>query len=453
MDINKSLLVAVCLMMFTGGALAQSLNMTLLAQRDDYPGDYSDIWGYVAPGGAEYALVGSYNGTVFYNVSVPTNPIEVGYIPGPQSLWRDIKVLGNHAYVVNEEDGVGSGLQIISLADPENPVLVTTWDDKFEDAHNLFIDTTRALAYVCGTDKGMHILDLSDPVNPVQTKVLRFLFQFWVHDMLVEDDTLWAADGFLGNFHIMANPNDSTLIEVAQWTYSGAACHSGWWHTDHRYFLTTDEWTNGHLRIWDVSDKQNITEISSYMRGTDASIHNVFVRGDYAFISYYTEGVRVLNVRDPYNPVEIGYYDTYEGEGFFDGAWGVYPYFPSGTIIVSDIQGGLYVFRFDLDTGVGSPTDLVPVASGSLRQNYPNPFNPMTTIDFETGAAGSWQLYIVDVRGRMVRTLFDGSTVNGRQSVMWDGTNDGGRSVASGSYFYRLAGPDTDEVKKMVLIR
>lgn len=82
------------------------------------------------------------------------------------------------------------------------------------------------------------------------------------------------------------------------------------------------------------------------------SIHNVHIRNesgsDVAYISYYTKGLRILNVANPLSPTEIGYYDTPPVANYinpvYNGSWGVYPYFNSGTILGSDMRG-LYVFR------------------------------------------------------------------------------------------------------------
>ncbi len=436
----------------TVSSAAISLNMTLEAQKDDYAGSYSDIWGYTSPAGVEYAIIGHQNGTIFYNISDPANPVEVGYIPGPNSIWRDIKVNGPYAFIVTEGSGTGTGMQTVSLADPENPVLVNTWDLKFTTAHNIFIDTTRSLAYVCGTAKGMHVVDISDPVNPVQTKIWRAIAHYYIHDLMVVNDTVWAAAINEGFMHILANPDSATLQEVVSWTYAGSASHAGWLHTDNRYFISTDETSGGHIRIWDVSDKLNITQVSSYEVGVDRSVHNVFVKGQLAFISYYTEGTRVLDVSDPFNPVEAAYYDTYIGGGLYNGNWGVFPYFNSGTIISSDMSGGLFVFSLDTYTGVDDRVRPVP-GIARLLPATPNPFNPVTELGFSGGGEGIYRLQIYSVDGRLVRTLFQGRSPGESSGLYWDGTDDRGTPVGSGSYLYRLTGPNTVDQKKMVLIR
>ena len=103
------------------------------------------------------------------------------------------------------------------------------------------------------------------------------------------------------------------------------------------------------MRIWDVSDLSNITQVAEYESRDQLIIHNVTVREDYAYISYYIDGLRVVDLSDPTNPGEVGFYDTFPAESRnpFDGDWGVYPFAPSGNIYVSDLSTGLYILDFN----------------------------------------------------------------------------------------------------------
>ena len=76
------------------------------------------------------------------------------------------------------------------------------------------------------------------------------------------------------------------------------------------------------------------------------SVHNVYIRPEteLVIISYYVDGTRVLDISDPANPVEVGYFDTSGINGLYDGNWGTYAYLPSGYIISSDRQNGLFIF-------------------------------------------------------------------------------------------------------------
>jgi len=145
--IRKTLLF----LFFFGTSLLAQTNVELISNLDEHHSSgYNDIWGYVDPMGNEYALLGVRNGTSIIDLSDPVNPVEVAFIPGPQSVWRDIKVHGQYAYTVTERTGSGQGLQIIDLSDlPNSATLVNTIDTWFNKAHNIFIDN--GYAYVVGT--------------------------------------------------------------------------------------------------------------------------------------------------------------------------------------------------------------------------------------------------------------------------------------------------------------
>jgi len=93
-----------------------------------------------------------------------------------------------------------------------------------------------------------------------------------------------------------------------------------------------------------------------------------------------------------------------------------------------------------------------PVYS-SLQQNFPNPFNPETTISFEMLKSANTDLSIYNVKGQLVKTLFNGVAAKGKTSVVWTGTDNNGSKVSSGIYFYRLNTGDKVETRKMMLMK
>ena len=320
-------------------------NVELIGQLNPYPGlDYSDIWGYVAPDGTEYALMGVAGGTVIIDLSDPVNPLEVEFIPGPlapPAEWRDIKIHLNFAYVITEGGGPGSGMQIIDLSTlPDSASLVNTYNTTFTTAHNLFIDN--GYAYVIGTSGGggMHILDLSNPVNPVETAY--YISSGYIHDVYVWNDTVVACA-----------VNTYDLVDVSdklnpQWISSSAAipgiyAHSGWMTEDKRYFYGTEEFNAVDITVWDLQDRTSWDlSVPSWQTNSGATVHNLFILGNYAHVSYYTDGYVVLDISNPKTPFLVGQYDT-------PSMLGCYPYLPSGLTICSDIVNGLYVFQFTAD--------------------------------------------------------------------------------------------------------
>jgi choice-of-anchor B domain-containing protein len=328
---------------------SQNQNVDLLGSLNQYSATgYNDIWGYAADG-REYALLGVKSGTSIVDVTNPAQPVEAAFIPGPFSTWRDIKTHSHYAYVVTEGTSAGNGLQIIDLSQlPSSAALentITTW---FSRAHNIFIDN--GFAYVIGTNNGggMHILDLSDPVNPSRTAY--YTGSGYIHDVYVWDDTVVACAETTYDLVDVTNKSNPFKISGSP-LLGGIYAHSGWMTEDKRYFIAAEEFNQRDITVWDLQDRASWDLIvSEWQMPGNSPVHNIFVKGDFAHISYYKDGYVVLDISDPSSPVKVGQYDTYpSASGTYQGAWGCYPFLPSGNVLISDISTGLYIFDFTLD--------------------------------------------------------------------------------------------------------
>jgi len=441
--IRKTLLF----LFFFGASLLAQTNIQLISNLDEYHSSgYNDIWGYVDPMGNEYALLGVGSGTSIIDLSDPANPLEVAFIPGPQSVVRDIKVHEQYAYTITEQTGTGQGLQIINLSDlPNSATLVNTIDTWFTRAHNIFIEN--GYAYVIGTEGGggMHILDLSNPVNPTETAY--YTASGYIHDVYVWDDTVIVCDGSSGEYHLVdvSDKTNPQLISVSP-SIPGYA-HSGWMTEDKRYFIGTEEGNQVDITVWDLQDRTSWDlVVPSWETNSGAIVHNLFIMGNYAHVSYYVDGYVVLDISDPTNPILAGQYDTYPGTGgFFNGAWGVYPYLPSGFTIVSDIETGLYVLKFDIPTTVVD--EELPI-SFSLNQNYPNPFNPSTKISFSIQESGLVTLKVYSILGQEVAELINEFKESGNYEINFSAAN-----LPTGIYIAKLSTGNNIQTIKMSLLK
>jgi choice-of-anchor B domain-containing protein len=322
-----------------------SYNVTLLKNLNDHPGT-NDCWGYTAPNGTELAIYGWQEGTSFVDATDPPNAVEIFDLPGPASGWRDIKTYQNYAYIVTEGSGAGTGLQIVDLADPLNPVHIGTYTGSgFDTAHNIWIDTDAAVAYLCGASGGgMFIVSLADPENPAH---LDYFGEYYIHDLWVGDDRAYAGAISSNSLRIIDVSNPSNPSTLASHFYSGAATHNAWPTSDGIHCVTTDEVGGGHLKIWNISDLGSIHFAASYrVTRQNAIIHNALNRDDMAYLAYYTAGTQIVDLTDPTNPVEVGFYDTSTRTGGFDGNWGVYPFRSDNIFYSSDRQNGLYILEF-----------------------------------------------------------------------------------------------------------
>lgn len=339
-----------------------SRNVTLKAnyQPPSSGGSYNDIWGYRNPAtGKEYALLGSYAGTHVIDCSVSTSPQHRGLIPtaagGSGNTWRDIKAYGQYAYSVSEAHG---GMRIINLANPDSPVLVATVGN-WSHAHNIGMDPGTGIAYACGTNRGVVMMDVkTNPTNPPELG--RFASPY-IHDLAVERGWAWFCAQNESELRIYDATGVPTLLERARvWLPGGSVAHNCWPSLDSNVCVTTNETAGGPVTIFVTTNKSAPQQVATYRaNGSMVAIpHNVYIRDLVMHISHYTEGYRAVDISDPSNPVEVGYYDTWTGpSGGYDGAWGCYHEARSGHIYISDIQTGLYVLKPKaVATILGEPT-------------------------------------------------------------------------------------------------
>ena len=446
--VKKLLLLVAMLCSVHSSILAQ--NVELLGTLNTQPGfDYSDIWGYSA-NGREYALMGITNGTSIIDVTNPALPVQVDVIPGPPAPpyeWRDIKTHLNYAYIISEGTGSGSGVQIVDLSYlPDSASWVDTYNATFTSSHNIFI--ADGYAYVVGTSSGgMHILDLSDPVNPVQKSY--YSASGYIHDVYVWNDTAYVSSANTYDLVDVTNKSNPQLISVSA-TLPSIYAHSGWLTENKRYFIACEEFNVRDITVWDLQDRSTWDlVVPTWQMPGSSPVHNVFVLGDYAHISYYKDGYVVLDISDPTDPQFAGQYDTYpsSGGGTYNGAWGVYPYLPSGNIIVSDMETGLYILKFT--PPITSNQEEVIIADDfNLEQNYPNPFNPSTRIKYQVEKNSFVSLKVYDVLGNEIVTLVNEQKAQGIYEANFIADN-----LPSGTYLARLSSEGISRTIKMSLIK
>ncbi len=342
----------------TGNSEAQlgNKNMYLLANVNTHSTPYSALWGYKAPDGREYAILGTFDGTQFVDITDASNIHEVGFIastsPGdPNNLWREMKTYSHYAYLVSEVRN--SGIQIVDLQYLPDSV---HYVKKFVPAGHTFthsISQSGPYLYLNGCNpgfgNGVTVLDLT--VNP-ETPVKRGGYNVdYIHDCRIVNDTIYAANVYISKVSIINATNKNTLTGITSFiNIANSGPHNTAVTDDRKHILVTDEVGNlpRALKIWNIQDLGNITYVTNWQPTgiTSAVIHNVEIYGKYALIAHYSAGVRLVDISNPAVPTEVAYYDTYPSNDFgnYEGCWGVYM-FPSGKIIASDRSTGLYVLK------------------------------------------------------------------------------------------------------------
>lgn len=326
----------------------------------------NDCWGYTAPSGREYAIMGLSDGTGFVEVTNPGSPSIVGVIAGVNSLWRDVKVYGDHAYIVSEG---GGGIQIVDLSNIDNGQLteltsVTTGGTTA--SHNVAIDEASGFLYRCGGgNEGLRIYSLANPASP---SFVASWSDRYVHDAQIVTyvggtydgrQIAFCCSGFNGGFDatgldILDVTNKSNILLLARYEYpNGEYSHQAWLSQDRTRLFLNDELDEGRLgiptntKVINVSDLSNPVQVDTFTNNETAVGHNLYTVGNLLFEANYTSGLRIFDVTNPLNAVETAYFDTVPEStaATFNGLWSVYPFFPSGTVIGSDLERGLFVWR------------------------------------------------------------------------------------------------------------
>ncbi len=347
----------------------------------------NDVWGWTDPEtGHEYALVGRLDGTAFVDVTDAANPVFVGDLPrtegSPGSMWRDIKVYKDHAFIV--ADGAGQhGMQVFDLTrlrDVANAPVTFDEDARYDgiaSAHNIVINEESGFAYAVGSRSGgeacgggLHIINIQEPTQPT------FAGCFadpetgrrgtgYTHD--AQCVTYYGPDAEHAGHEICFGANETALsiadvtnkktpVALATASYPNVGyTHQGWLTEDQRYFFMNDELDElqgkaefTRTLIWDVADLDDPVLVKEHFGTQRSTDHNLYIRGNLMYQSNYVSGLRVLDISDVENPVEVGYFDTVpygDNSAGFGGSWSNYPFFASGVVVVTSGREGLFILK------------------------------------------------------------------------------------------------------------
>lgn len=416
---------------------------------------YNEIWGTVV-NGEEYAIIASVYGFHFISLADPTQPEEVVRVQGSASgnfiIHRDFHSMGNILFSVADE-GSSSRLEVTDMSLLPDTVHTEFMSDfPANNIHNIYLDEDNQRLYFCAfrdTADGydaLAIADVSDPFNPeliFRGTTIDGTNLEYVHDMHIVNDTAFFNCGNRGL--VIADMTDidspkviSTLEDYPEKGYN----HSGWYVPEKQAYYMADETHNADMKAVDVSDPATPQVVDLFGPGSNApddtvSIpHNPLVNGDYLHISYYYDGYRVYDIgTDPLEPELVGYYQTslVPNSFGFSGAWGVYPFLPSGNILVSDIERGLFVIE--------GPSETTSTNQLSQREEiicYPNPAGDFITVVTRNKKS---DIKVYNASGQVVLTQ---NSVSGKTRMNLS-------NLSSGVYFL-VTTTENGEVKREKII-
>ncbi len=415
------------------GLTSAAYNMTLMAQvpltqmGGTATSDGSSLHAWVDPiTRREYAVMGRTNGTAVIDVTNPTQPLYVANIPsaGSNTQWREPKVYGNHAYI--GVDGGTHRLQYVDLTQVRNYSGTTMTLSNYgtytganvTKVHTIGLNAQSGYLYLSGTNLNSgapHIVDIRNPGAPVPAGNVPggTGFDGYSHENQVViyngpdaqyrgREIMMSSNGSR-SLSVVDVTNKSAPTRIATKTYSGARyIHQGWFTEDQRYFFQNDELDEpgvGQTRthLWDMQDLDNPVYRGFYRHATSSIDHNLYVKGNFLYEANYTTGVRVFKTGDLASSdstqwlTEVAGYDTYAPTdgATFNGAWNVYPYLPSGNILVSDIDGGLFVLRPSLpqEGGLGDQIGKPIRFGGNMGALVPEPGSASLLVAAAAGLA------------------------------------------------------------------
>jgi choice-of-anchor B domain-containing protein len=388
-----------------------------LAEMDTERGN--DSWGWTDPDdGHEYAIMGVKNGTVFIDISDPINPIYLGKLPSHTgtSIWRDIKVYQNHAFIVSEANNHGMQVfdltRLRSVPSPPETFTEDAHYDGFGSSHNIAINEESGYAYSVGDNTfsgGAHFIDISDPINP--TAAGGYSGDGYTHDAHIVMYNGPDTDYIGKEIYVGSNEDRVVIVDVtdknnpqhiASVSYPNFSyTHQGWLTEDFSYYILGDESDeinfgfNTKTIILDLTDLDNPIHSFDYNGPTLATDHNGYVNGDLFYLANNAAGLRVIDISDISNGnmTEIGYFDSHPINDFagYEGIWSTYPYFESGNIVISDREGFLVV---------KSSTLAIEENSISNFKIYPNPTS--NTININSINFPISDIKIYDLSGKLV---------------------------------------------------
>ena len=339
----------------------------------------NDVWGYVSPSGREYAILGLRTGTGVVDVTDPDAPVIVGAISDASSIWSDMKTYQQYMYNSNES---GGGIQVINMANVDPPtrqlsLVRSITQSGLQEAHTLALNEESGYLYLCGSNLGggrLVALSLADPSFPVISG--QALQGVYVHAAQVVSYTSGPYAGreiafcYCGSqgLKILDVTDKSNMFTMGSLIYPNTSyCHQGWLSADKKTLYVNDEmdetgsgYTTRTL-VFDVTDFATAAYVTSFTTGLNAIDHNLYVRDGFIFEANYRSGLRIFDSNDSaLAPVQVGFFDTYPENNAtgYDGAWSNFPFFPSGTVIVSDINRGLFI----LDPSAALTRNIIPGA-------------------------------------------------------------------------------------------
>ena len=449
-------------------------------------------------------ITGIMTGLHIVDVEDPSNPIEAGfYYTGGSSIY-DAYVMGDYAYITNQQN---SHLNVIDIDDPFDPKL-TGYCYLGDIEPNIYVQDNYAFVAGGSSDFStgyLRIIDISNPTNPVQvsqydlgspaTSIFvagEYTYTTTAHQLQIFDISDPANPKYVSNYNLGNMHWADEIFISGNYAFIAGA-----------YFIPYYTETYIRLFIINILDPRN-PQLETIYEGSNGSAYDIYIKYNYAFITcvlqvndLHTEGwLDVFDISDPSNPEIIGGYFNYDqvltniqvkDNYAYLGFVGSYAGTEDGGLVILDISEisdlqeagfynagdlwgrifaydeyvcltkrtvGLLILRNDLLTAIKDDREIPKLFF--LSQNYPNPWNPSTKIQYSVPQSSNVNIKVFDILGNEIETLVNEEKPAGTYELTWNASN-----LPSGVYFSQLKAVDPStssgqsfvQIKKMLLLK
>jgi hypothetical protein len=302
---------------------------------------------YVTKGHAYVVSVnmqGRTGGLTVFDVSNTAAPAQVKTVEIPgDSYWNGVWAKGDALYIASSTKGV----LVFDISSPAEPRFVRSLPGGAASTHTVFVDGDRLYATL---NNAIGIWDITAPLEPVELARYTAPMDTYPHDMFALGNQLYAS--FADQGFIVADTSDTNAIRtLGSFNFDNHYSHHNAVGTfaGRTIAFMGGEGPGEHLRVLDITDPANIAKIGTFQLRPAVSIHNMLLVDKRLYLSWYQEGVRVLDVSNPTQPRQVAHYNTFRETdpgrgGYYDGAIGIrVP--GDGFIYVVDTSRGLLILR------------------------------------------------------------------------------------------------------------
>jgi hypothetical protein len=379
----------------------------------------------VVVSGSHAYVLGEY-GLYAVDASDPSS-LQLGGVGVTGTIPRGLAVTETHAFVVGAD--FECSFEVFDIQDPMQPEHVAFLPYSNGPTGVAITGDHALVAYRHGLD----VLRIDDPTQPMIVEHLSLLGR--PVSVTVSGEYAYVASVEGGGFQVVgiADPEHPTRVATLPLDCSSVTIDGSLAYV-----------VGSGVYVVDISAPSTPTLVTTIEPPRPYA--GVAILGHLLYVAAMWDGVYIYDVANPGSPEFVAAFRT------IDQAEGIAAV--SGVFFVADLQGGLLTYWPQCEPTTAVVERPAPTVLGRLLPPYPSPFRSSTLVRYELATSSTVNVRIYDAAGRIIRVLEDGvARARGEHHILWDGRDELGRSVPSGSYFIRLTGPSEGSASRVLVLR